>query len=100
MTSPDQTSIRADVRRYLAVFAALIGLTVVTVAVAELNVGVRLGIVIALVIATIKGSLVAAVFMHLSAERRWIYGILIFVVIMAAGLLFWPAWGEYDRARF
>jgi len=96
----DQVSVRAATRRYVGVFAALLGLTAVTVAVAELNVGVRLGIVIAMAIAAIKASLVAAVFMHLSAERRWIYGILIFVVVMAAGLLFWPAWGEYDRARF
>jgi cytochrome c oxidase subunit IV len=100
MPSLDQTSMRAGVRRYLAVFAALLGLTVVTVAVAELNVGVRLGLVIALAIASLKASLVALVFMHLSAERRWIYGIVIFVVVMVAGLLFWPAWGEYDRARF
>lgn len=81
-------------------FAALLGLTAVTVAVAELNVGVRVGIAIGLVIATIKASLVALVFMHLSAERRWVHGIVLFVVVMLVGLLFWPAWGEIDRARF
>lgn len=98
--SVDHRSIRADVKRYLAVFAALLGLTAVTVSVAELNVGVRLGIAVGVAIAAIKASLVALVFMHLSAERRWIYGLLLFVGIMLIGLLFWPAWGDYDRARF
>jgi cytochrome c oxidase subunit IV len=46
-----------------------------------------LAITVALIIATIKGSAVASVFMHLSHEKKWIYGALIltvafFVVLM------------------
>ena len=46
-----------------------------------------LAITVALIIATVKGSAVASVFMHLSHEKKWIYGSLIltvafFVVLM------------------
>jgi cytochrome c oxidase subunit IV len=46
-----------------------------------------------LIIASIKASLVAAVFMHLSNEKRWIYGALLltvgfFLVLMIVPLLF------------
>ncbi len=36
---------------------------------------------LALIIATIKGSMVAAVFMHLNHEKPWIYGSLLLTVI-------------------
>ena len=54
---------------YLKVAGALAVGTVVTVLAAYLDVAVALGIVIALVIATTKGSLVVAYFMHLLEER-------------------------------
>ena len=52
-----------------------------------------LAITVALIIASIKGSMVAAVFMHLSHEKRWIYGALLltvafFIVLMFVPLLF------------
>ena len=52
-----------------------------------------LAITVALIIATIKGSMVAAVFMHLSHEKRWVYGALLltvafFIVLMFVPLLF------------
>jgi hypothetical protein len=37
-----------------------------------------------------KGSMVAAVFMHLSHEKRWIYGALIITVVFFVTLLFIP----------
>ena len=40
-----------------------------------------IAITVALIIASIKGSMVAAVFMHLSHERKWIYGALILTVL-------------------
>ena len=54
---------------YLKVAGALAVGTVVTVLAAYLDVAVALGIVIALIIATTKGSLVVAYFMHLLEER-------------------------------
>ena len=39
------------------------------------------GLTVALIIAITKGSMVASVFMHLSHEKKWIYGALILTVI-------------------
>ena len=52
-----------------------------TVAVNQVHLAVPLAITVALIIATTKGSMVASVFMHLSHERKWIYGALILTVI-------------------
>ena len=41
-----------------------------------------LAITVALIIAAMKGSMVAAVFMHLSHEKRWIYGALLLTVAL------------------
>ena len=48
-----------DVKKYLYVFLALAILTAVTVGVSYVDLGIAGGIVIALIVATIKGSLVA-----------------------------------------
>ena len=42
---------------------------------------VPIAITVALIIATMKGSMVAGVFMHLSHESKWIYGALILTVL-------------------
>jgi len=72
--------IRKEVKKYFIVFAALLILTVVTVAVSNLQFGVALGIIVALIIASVKGYLVACNFMHLSSEKKVVY----FVLIIAA----------------
>ena len=41
-------------------------------------------VTVALIIATMKGSLVASIFMHLSHEKKWIYGALILTVAVCA----------------
>jgi caa(3)-type oxidase subunit IV len=61
--------------------AALFVFTGITVAVNQVHLAVPLAITVALIIAATKGSMVASVFMHLSHERRWIYGALILTVI-------------------
>jgi cytochrome c oxidase subunit 4 len=75
--------------RYFAVFYSLIVLTIVTVAVALFmhfqsewyNVG------IALLVATIKGALVAAFFMHLKYEGKLIWLALFFPVLLCIVLV-------------
>jgi cytochrome c oxidase subunit 4 len=71
------------VRTYLKVFAALMVLTVVTVAVSYLHLTVPLAIGVALAVAILKGSLVASFFMHLISERP-----VIFFVLLGVGVLF------------
>lgn len=58
----------ASTRFYVGVFAALICLTIATVKVSYYDFG-SANIVIALAIATMKGSLVAAFFMHLRHDK-------------------------------
>lgn len=65
-----------NVKLYLRVFGALAFLTVVTVFVSYLRLPITAAVLVALVIATMKASLVAAFFMHLKGERALIYGVL------------------------
>jgi len=79
--------IRKHVRVYLLVFAALGVLTVVTVAASYLKVSVGLAVLIALLIASVKGSLVACYFMHLISEKKLIYWILGFTVVFLVAMM-------------
>ena len=92
MEHSDPAAIKKSVRTYMMVGAVLYIATVITVAVNQVHLAVPLAITVALIIATIKGSAVAAVFMHLSHETKWIYGSLIltvffFIVLMAVPIL-------------
>ncbi len=78
------------VRVYMIVFASLAVLTVVTVAVAYLELGAVMAVIVALLIATLKASLVAAYFMHLISEKRLIFLVLAFTVFFFIGLLLLP----------
>ena len=76
----DPEAIKKSVRQYMMIGAALFVFTAITVAVNQVHLAVPLAITVALIIATIKGSMVASVFMHLSAEKKWIYAALILTV--------------------
>ena len=82
--------IRKHVRTYMMVFGALMALTVVTVAVSYLHLPVAMAIVVALIVATVKGSLVALFFMHLIDERKLVYYVLALTVIFFIFLMFIP----------
>jgi len=101
MSASDAESIRKQTRAYIGVFVTLMILTILTVAVSYFHMPVALAIVVALAIATFKGSLVAAVFMHLSHERKVIYWVLLltvlfFIMLMAIPTL-WHWNGRYLR---
>ena len=70
------TTIKKSIRTYLMIGAALFVFTGITVAVNQVHLAVPVAVTVALIIATIKGSMVASVFMHLSHEKKWIYGAL------------------------
>jgi cytochrome c oxidase subunit IV len=80
----------------MIVFVSLLAFTVITVAVSGLNLGVPIAITVALVIAAIKGSMVAGVFMHLSHEKQWIYGALLLTVLFFIVLIFVPLFTVSD----
>ena len=92
----DPEAIRKTVRTYWMIGAALFVFTVITVAVNQIHLAVPLAITVALIIATMKGSMVAAVFMHLNHERKWIYGALILTVIGFIVLMTVPMFTTMD----
>jgi cytochrome c oxidase subunit 4 len=92
----DPAQIHKSIRGYIAVFVMLMVFTVITVAVARLSFAVPMAIAVALVIAGMKGAMVAGVFMHLSNEKRWVYGTLLLTVVFFAVLLLLPVITSLD----
>lgn len=87
--SPEQ--IRKEMRVYVTVFLGLAVLTAVTVyACYGLKLPVHTAIIVALIIASIKGFLVAGFFMHLLSEKKVIYGVLILTVVFFVFLMTLP----------
>jgi caa(3)-type oxidase subunit IV len=70
--------------------AVLFVFTVITVGVNQVHLAVPLAITVALIIAVTKGSMVAAIFMHLSHEKKWIYGALLLTVAFFIVLMMVP----------
>lgn len=90
------TDIDRQVRIYIMVFVSLMALTIVTVAVSRLHLPIAGAVAVALVVATVKGGLVAGYFMHLVSERKLIYWVLIFTVTCFVAVLLLPLWGLFD----
>lgn len=93
----DPGDMNKHVRTYILVFVALMGLTIVTVAVSYLHLPVAQAVAVALLIAVVKGSLVAAFFMHLISERKLIYGALLLTLVFFMALMFLPV-GQWFNA--
>jgi len=92
----DTESVKKSVRTYFMVGAALFVFTAITVAVNQVHLAIPLAITVALIIATLKGSMVASVFMHLSHEKRWIYGALVLTVLFFIVLMCVPSFTTMD----
>jgi cytochrome c oxidase subunit 4 len=93
----DAESIKKSIRSYLMIGAALYAFTIITVAANQIHLAIPLAITLALIIASIKGSMVAAVFMHLSHEKRWVYGSLVLTAIFFAVLMLVPLFTTMDH---
>ena len=78
------------VKIYIAVFVALMALTLITVAVSYLDLPPSMAIAVALFVATIKGALVACYFMHLISEKKLIYAVLLITAVKFIALLALP----------
>jgi cytochrome c oxidase subunit 4 len=94
MSGHGVAAIRGEIRRYWIVGLALFLLTIVTVAVSYLDLSVGTSVFVALLIAALKGGLVAAVFMHLISERQAIYALLTLTVVFFIVLMWVPVWGR------
>jgi caa(3)-type oxidase subunit IV len=104
--------VRRHVRGYLMVGGTLLLFTLITVGLSYVDFGVlfshlfhinmseasgrKANITVALLVATFKAGLVAAIFMHLSAEKRLIYRVLIFTGFFVLGLFWLTFLAWYD----
>ena len=94
--SDHAADIDKHVRTYILVFVSLMVLTFVTVAVSYFHLPVKAAIALALVIATIKGSLVACYFMHLISEKKLILWVMLLTVAFFVVLLLVPTFTAVD----
>lgn len=95
----DTHDIQKEVRKYLIVFGALLFLTVVTVGISFLEMSVVGAVILALIVATMKASLVAGFFMHLLSEKKLIYVILIFTLFFAVMALTIPYFEKHGGMK-
>ena len=78
------------VKIYITVFVTLMVLTIVTVAIARFHLPVPMAITLAMLVATVKGALVACYFMHLVSEKKLIYAVLLLTIAFFVVLLALP----------
>jgi cytochrome c oxidase subunit 4 len=97
MSDSHSIDIDKHVRTYILVFVSLMVLTLVTVTVSYLHLPVHQAIAVALLIATVKGSLVACYFMHLISEKKLILWVMVLTVVFFAALLLLPIFSLTDR---
>jgi len=92
----DHADIDRHVRVYITVFVALMALTIITVAIARVHLPVPVAVSVAMLVAIIKGSLVACYFMHLISEKKLIYAVLGLTIAFFIALLALPVLTVHD----
>lgn len=86
--------IEKHIKQYKMVFYALLVLTVLTVGVSYIDFGVALGIAVGLLVATVKGSLVLSIFMHLLEEKPIILWTMAFTMLFFFVMIFLILWHD------
>src|SRR3984893_4676483 len=90
-------NVQKHVRGYLMVGATLLTFTGITVSLSYVNFGTsKANIAVSMLVATFKAGLVAAIFMHLAAEKRLIYRVLIFTGLFVFALFWLTYLAWYD----
>ncbi|MGA9362834.1 MAG: cytochrome C oxidase subunit IV family protein [Bacteroidota bacterium] len=97
MNREGAVDIKKHVRTYVMVFVALLALTLITVTISSLHLGIAAAIVAALLIAAMKSSLVASYFMHLISEKKVVYLALILTAVFLLALIVLPLTAYFDR---
>ena len=93
----DSAAVKKSIRTYMMVGLALLVFTGITVGANQFHFGVPVAVTVALIIATMKGSMVASIFMHLSHEKKWIYGALMLTVVFFIVLMCVPIFTTMDN---
>lgn len=91
-------AVAKEIRKYLYVFGTLGVLTLITVGISYLHLPTWQAVMLALAVAIVKGSLVAAFFMHLISERKLVYAVLVLTVFFF-GMLMWGPWHQHYNAE-
>jgi cytochrome c oxidase subunit IV len=99
MAGHGEAEVKKYVRTCLVVFSTLLVLTLVTVAISYLHLPTPAAITVALVVATLKASLVALFFMHLISERHAIYYVLGLTATFFAVLMYMPSGWYHDEVK-
>lgn len=90
-------NVAKHIRGYMMVGGTLLAFTAITVFLSYVNFGtMKANVAVAMLVATFKAGLVAAIFMHLSNEKKLIYRILVFTAFFVLGLFFLTYLAWYD----
>jgi cytochrome c oxidase subunit 4 len=92
----DHADIDRQVKTYIVIFITLMALTFVTVAISRIHLPVPAAVTLALIVASVKGGLVAAYFMHLVSERKLIWWVLWFTISCFIAVLLLPVVTHLD----
>ncbi len=90
MSDLSPEAVKHHVKVYVRVFVALAILTMITVTVSYLHLTIAAAVLVALLIATLKSSLVAGFFMHLISEKKIIFAILALAFLLFLTVLLIP----------
>jgi len=97
----DHHDVSKHVKGYLLVGALLLVFTGLTVFLSYVNFGSsKANIIVAMIVATIKASMVAAIFMHLNSEKWTIYRFLLLTVFFVIGLFVLSLLAFHDPIRY
>lgn len=99
MAGHGEAEIRKYVKTCIAVFSTLMVLTLVTVAISYVHLDTPSAIAVALIVASVKASLVALFFMHLISERRAIYYVLGLTGIFFTLIMYLPSGWYHDEMK-
>jgi cytochrome c oxidase subunit 4 len=98
MSGHSVEDIKKRVKVYIGVFAALAVLTVVTVAASYLDLSSGEAFFLAIIIASVKGTLVAGYFMHLFSEKTTVLAVLGLTFFFLIVIMFLPFMAFTDQA--
>jgi cytochrome c oxidase subunit 4 len=97
MDAHSADDVKKSIKTYFTIFGALMVLTIITVGVSYVHLPIAMAVIVALVVATIKASLVALYFMHLLHERKVIYWVLALTAIFFIFMMFVPLFTNGDK---
>lgn len=101
---PDHVPHVSPLSLYLKTFGALMVLTVITVGASYIDLGTSVNLAVAIIIATIKATVVATFFMHLITDSKFhaialVSSVVFLAIFVGFTMLDTTARGQYESAR-